>query len=82
MSTYNHCLSDTIIRLIEETIESEAEAARSEGEPGHAYDLGKAEALAQTLHTWKNQLETFGLLEGLGRPGAKLVKFCLDRNLP
>ena len=82
MSAYIACISDTLIRLIEDAIECEGDATRIEDQSGHAYNLGRAEALAQALHTWKNQLETFGLIEELGPVGQNLVKFCLDRGLP
>lgn len=82
MNAYIACVSDTLARLIEEAKACELEIADSKSQAGRAYEQGRAEALAQSLHTWKNQIETFGFLGELGLVGQGLVNFCLERGLP
>jgi hypothetical protein len=38
-----------------------AARAAKRGGPEEAFDVGRAQALAEVLHTWANQLQTFGL---------------------
>ncbi len=49
----------TLRLLLEEAKEANAGAKRVTAEEG--FDIGKSEALTQVLHTWANQLQTFGL---------------------
>lgn len=53
------CIEDTLRLLLEEAKEAKAAAKRGTAEEG--FDIGKSEALTQVLHTWANQLQTFGL---------------------
>jgi hypothetical protein len=51
------CIEDTLRLLLEEA----KEAAAKRGTPADGFDVGRSEALAQVLHTWANQLQTFGI---------------------
>jgi hypothetical protein len=82
MNVYIACVSDTLVRLIEEAKECELVITRSDDQAGSAYEQGRLDALTQSLHTWKNQIETFGLLVELGQVGQGLVDFCRERGLP
>ena len=53
------CIEDTLRLLLEEAKEAKAAAKRATAEEG--FDIGKSEAFTQVLHTWANQLQTFGL---------------------
>jgi hypothetical protein len=55
------CIEDTLRLLLDEAKHANEAAAakRASGEEG--FEVGRAEALAEALHTWANQLQTFGL---------------------
>ncbi len=82
MNIYVACMSDTISRLLEEVKESEANAMALNGQYEQAYELGLVEALTNSLHTWKNQLETFGIGVELGNTWKALNQFLQEHGLP
>jgi hypothetical protein len=61
MSSAISCIEDTLHLLVEEAKQAKEIAAANRGSPTEAFDAGRSEALAQALHTWANQLQTFGL---------------------
>jgi len=55
------CIEDTLRLLLEEAKHAKDTAAANCGSPGDGFEVGRSEALAEALHTWANQLQTFGL---------------------
>jgi hypothetical protein len=55
------CIEDTLRLLLEEAKQAKETAAGKRGSPGEAFEVGRSEALVEALHTWANQLQTFGL---------------------
>jgi hypothetical protein len=55
------CIEDTLRLLLEEAKQAKDTAAANSGNSGEAFEVGRSEALAEALHTWANQLQTFGL---------------------
>ena len=55
------CIEDTLRLLLEEAKQAKETAAAKRGSPEEAFEVGRSEALAEALHTWANQLQTFGL---------------------
>ena len=55
------CIEDTLRLLLEEAKQAKETAAAKRGSPVEAFEVGRSEALAEALHTWANQLQTFGL---------------------
>lgn len=81
MNAYIACLSDTLSRLLDEAKESEEAARMLNGQSGQAYELGRVEAIINSLHTWKNQLETFGIGSELGDTWEALNLFLQQHGL-
>jgi len=75
------CIQDTLRNLIEEAKESVRTSLASRGTSQEAFAVGRAEALAEVLHTWMNQLRTFGLEAQLGRVLSDLNEFLGERGL-
>ena len=55
------CIEDTLRLLLEEAEQAKDKASAKRGSPEEGFEVGRAEALAEALHTWANQLQTFGL---------------------
>ncbi len=55
------CIEDTLRLLLEEANQAREATAAKRGSPEEGFEIGRAEAFAETLHTWANQLQTFGL---------------------
>jgi hypothetical protein len=55
------CIDDTLRLLLDEAKQAEAAAAEKRGTAEEGFDVGRSEALTEVLHTWSNQLQTFGL---------------------
>jgi hypothetical protein len=55
------CIEDTLRLLLEKAKRAKETAAGKRGGAAEGFEIGRAEALAETLHTWANQLQTFGL---------------------
>jgi len=55
------CIEDTLRLLLEEAKQANDTAAANRGRPGEGFEVGRSQALAEALHTWSNQLQTFGL---------------------
>lgn len=82
MNAYIACLRDTLARLLDEAKESESAASWLNGQPGQAFELGRVDAFSNSLHIWKNQLETFGIGSELEDTWADLNQFLQERGLP
>ena len=55
------CIEDTLRMLLEEAQQAQEAAAAKRGNPDEGFEIGRSEALAEVLHTWANQLQTFGV---------------------
>jgi hypothetical protein len=69
------CIEDTLRLLLEEAKEAKETAAAKRGRPDEAFEVGRSEALVEALHTWANQLQTFGLDAQLNGTYAELGAF-------
>ncbi len=74
------CIADTLRLLLEEANEAQDSAVAKRGSPGEAFGVGRSEALAESLHTWANQLQTFGLDGQLKGIWEELVAFLTKRG--
>lgn len=82
MNDYLACFSDTLSRLLEDARECEASALAASNPTEKAFECGRMEALTSSLHTWKNQLVTFGIGATIGDVWETLNLFLQDRGLP
>lgn len=55
------CIEDTLRLLLEEAKQANETATSKRGSTAEGFEVGRSEALAEALHTWANQLQTFGL---------------------
>lgn len=55
------CIEDTLRLLLDEAKQAKETAAAKRGNGAEAFEVGRSEALTEALHTWSNQLQTFGL---------------------
>ncbi len=55
------CIEDTLRLLLEEAKQAKETAAAKRGSAAEGFEVGRSEALTEALHTWANQLQTFGL---------------------
>lgn len=69
------CIEDTLRSLLDEAIEARHAAVVGRGSPGEGFVVGRSEALTEALHTWSNQLETFGLTSQLNGVWTELREF-------
>jgi hypothetical protein len=74
------CIEDTLRLLLEEAKLAEETAAVTRGTPDEAFEVGRSEALAETVHTWANQLKTFGLDQQLNGTWDQLRTFLAERG--
>jgi hypothetical protein len=61
MNSAISCIEDTLRLLLEEAKQAKETAAAKRGSREEGFEVGRSEALAEVLHTWANQLQTFGL---------------------
>jgi hypothetical protein len=74
-------LSDTLQRLLEEAREEQDLAPPgSPSGPTEAYQVGHLAALLESLHTWANQIQTFGLEQELGQVWDELHLFLTSKG--
>ncbi len=74
------CIEDTLRLLLEEAKQAKDSAAGNRGKAGEAFEVGRSEALAEGLHTWANQLQTFGLDAQLNGIWEELSAFLASRG--
>jgi hypothetical protein len=55
------CIADTLRLLLEEATQAKEVAAAKRGSREEGFEVGRSEALTEVLHSWANQLQTFGL---------------------
>jgi hypothetical protein len=55
------CIQDTLRLLLEDAKEANERVSAKRGRPEEGFEVGRSQALAEALHTWANQLQTFGL---------------------
>jgi hypothetical protein len=55
------CIEDTLRLLLEEAKHAKQGATERRGGPTEGFEAGRSDALTEALHTWSNQLQTFGL---------------------
>ena len=65
MNSAVSCIQDTLRLLLEDAKQANETAAAKRGSPEEGFEVGRSQALAEALHTWANQLQTFGLDEQL-----------------
>jgi hypothetical protein len=56
-----NCIEDTLRLLLEEARQATETQAAKRGSAEEGFEIGRSEALTEVLHTWANQLQTFGL---------------------
>ena len=66
MSPAITCVADTLRLLLDEARQAGDTAASKRGQPDEAFEVGRSQALIETLHTWVNQVQTFGFGTDLG----------------
>lgn len=74
------CIEDTLRLLLDEAKEARQAAAESLGSLGEGFIVGRAEAFTEVLHTWSNQLQTFGLDPRLDGVWADLREFLASQG--
>jgi hypothetical protein len=74
------CIEDTLRLLLEEAKQARETAAAKRGRPEEGFEIGRSEALTEILHTWANQLQTFGLDGQLDGAWQELRAFLSDRG--
>jgi hypothetical protein len=74
------CIEDTLRLLLEEAMQAKATAAAKCGSPAEGFEVGRSEALAESLHTWANQLLTFGLDKQLDGTWKELRAFLASQG--
>lgn len=55
------CVEDTLRLLLEEAKQAKEAADAKRGTAVEGFEVGRSEAFTEALHTWANQLQTFGL---------------------
>jgi len=55
------CIEDTLRLLLEEAKQAKETVAAKRGSAAEGFEIGRSEALTEALHTWANQLQTFGI---------------------
>jgi hypothetical protein len=74
------CMEDTLHNLIGEAQEAHTAAVTARGTSEEAFRLGRAEALVQSLHSWSNQLQTFGLDVQMNGVWGELREFLVSQG--
>jgi len=74
------CIEDTLRLLLEEAKQAKAIALAQRDSPTEGFEVGRSEALAEALHTWANQLQTFGLDAQLDGTWEELRAFLSNRG--
>ena len=74
------CIDDTLRVLLEEAKAAKKKATGGRGSAEEAFEIGRSEALAEALHTWANQLQTFGLEVQLDSSWEELRAFLTDQG--
>jgi hypothetical protein len=55
------CIQDTLRLMLDEAKQAKELTSTKRGSPEEGFEVGRSQALAEALHTWANQLQTFGL---------------------
>src|SRR6516165_2964623 len=74
------CIEDTLRLLLQEAKQAKETAAAKRGTPDEGFEVGRSEALVETLHTWANQLQTFGLAAQLRGTYEELGRFLASQG--
>ncbi len=74
------CIEDTLRMLLQEAKQAKETAVAKRGSPEEGFEVGRSEALAEALHTWANQLQTFGLDAQLDGTWEELRAFLSNRG--
>jgi hypothetical protein len=74
------CIEDTLRLLLEEAKEAKRAAVTKHGSPDEGFEVGRSEALIEALHTWANQLQTFGLDAQLNGTWTELREFLASQG--
>jgi hypothetical protein len=73
-------IEDTLRLLLEEAKQAKQIADPKRGSPEEAFEIGRSEALAEALHTWANQVQTFGLEAQLNETWKEVRAFLASRG--
>lgn len=68
------CIEDTIRLLLDEAKQASTPSPNQTGSV-EGFEAGRSEALKEVLHTWSNQLQTFGLEHQLNGTWEELSSF-------
>jgi hypothetical protein len=74
------CIEDTLRLLLEEAKQAKETAVAKRGSAAEGFEVGRSEALAEALHTWANQLQTFGLDAQLNGTWVELRAFLASQG--
>ena len=74
------CIEDTLRLLLEEAKQANEITAAKRGTPNEAFEIARSQTLAETLHTWANQLQTFGLDAQLNGTWEQLRAFLTEQG--
>jgi hypothetical protein len=74
------CIEDTLSLLLEEGKQAQETGAAKRGSPEEGFEVGRSQALTEVLHTWANQLQTFGLDVQLDGTWDKLRAFLTSQG--
>ena len=73
------CIEDTL-HLLQEDAKQAQETAAQRGSPGEGFEVGRSQALAEALHTWANQRQSFGLDSQLNGTWEQLRAFLTSQG--
>lgn len=74
------CIEDTLRLLLEDARQAKETAVAKRGSGAEGFEVGRSEALAEALHTWANQLQTFGLDAQLNGTWKELRAFLANQG--
>jgi hypothetical protein len=80
MSAAISCIEDTLRLLLEDAKEAKRSAVTKRGSADEGFEVGRSEALIEALHTWANQLQTFGLDAQLNGTWTELREFLASQG--
>jgi len=80
MNSAIFCIEDTLRLLLDEAKQAKETAAAKRGSPAEGFEVGRSQALVEALHTWANQLQTFGLDAQLNGTWEELLAFLASQG--
>lgn len=74
------CLEDTLRLLLDEAKQAQQAVVARQGTAEEAFEIGRSQALVETLHTWSNQLQTFEMERELAGVMEELRHFLANQG--